>query len=132
VALRSYQIIQIMPAAPDWRAVFADESVEGLVLETQLIGWALIEREGGERAVVGLDATGEVESCESLENFLGYAAPGEPAALWYRDSVHYFHEHGGQAAGARLLRRARRGASAPLEAAEPPAKTRPRRTGVRA
>lgn len=86
------RIIQIMPAAPDWRAIYADESEEGLVLETPLVGWALIEQEDGSRCVVGLDATGEVESCEALENFLGYAAPGEPAARWHREAVRYYRE----------------------------------------
>jgi len=89
---KNCRVLQIMPAAPDWRAIYADESVEGLVLETPLAGWALVEREDGSRSVIGLDATGEVESCESLENFLGYAAPGEPAARWYRDSYRYFQE----------------------------------------
>jgi hypothetical protein len=99
---KNCRVLQIMPAAPDWRAIYADESVEGLVLETPLAGRALIEREDGSRTVVGLDATGEVESCESLENFLGYTAPGEPAARWYRDSLRYFQEcHAGTARGSR-------------------------------
>ncbi len=97
---KNLHILQIMLAAPDWRAIYADESVEGLVLETPLAGWALVEHEDGSRSVVGLDATGDVENCQSLENFLGYAAPGEPAARWYRDSLRYFQErHSGAARG---------------------------------
>ena len=86
------RVVQIMPAAPDWRAIYADESEEGLVLETPLCGWALIEMPDGATSVVGLDATGEVESCEALRNFLGYAPPGESAARWHREAVRYFHE----------------------------------------
>jgi hypothetical protein len=85
------RVIQIMPAEPDWRAIFADENEEGLVLEAQLAGWALIERDVT-RSVVGLCATGEVESCEALENFLGYAAPGQPASQWHHDAVRFFLE----------------------------------------
>lgn len=86
------RILQIMPAAPNWRAVFADETEPGVVLETTLIGWALVERKDGSRAVVGLDATGEVDICETLENFLAYAGPGEPATRWHRDALRYHRE----------------------------------------
>jgi hypothetical protein len=86
------RVLQIMPAAADWRAIFADENEEGLIIETQLAGWALIERDDGSRGVVGFDATGEVESCEALENFLGYAAPGEAASRWHREAVRFFRE----------------------------------------
>lgn len=85
------RVIQIMPAGTEWRAIFADENEEGLVLEAQLAGWALIERDTAHR-VVGLCATGEVESCEALENFLGYAAPGQPASQWHHDAIRFFHE----------------------------------------
>lgn len=94
---KNCRVIQIMPAARDWRAIFADENEEGLVIETQLAGWALIERGGESQAVVGFDATGEVENCEALENFLGYAAPGEPASRWHRDALHYFRERQAEA-----------------------------------
>jgi len=90
---KNCRVLQIMPALADWRAIFADETEEGLVLETPLIGWALIEAADGSQSIVGLDATGEVESCEALNNFLGYAAPGEAASKWHRDAVHYFRHH---------------------------------------
>ena len=82
-----------MPAAADWRAVFGDENEEGLVIETHLAGRALIEDPDGSQAVVGFDAVGEVENCEALENFLGYAAPGESASRWHREAVRHFQEH---------------------------------------
>jgi hypothetical protein len=85
------RVIQIIPAAAAWRAIFADENEEGLVLEADLVGWAFIERDGTP-AVVGLHATGEVENCEALENFLGYAAPGQPASQWHHDAVRFFRE----------------------------------------
>lgn len=93
MTFKNCRVLQIMPAAADWRAVFADENEQGLVIETHLAGWALIEAPEGSRAVVGFDAVGEVESCEALENFLGYAAPGETASRWHREAVRYFQEH---------------------------------------
>ncbi|MCK9520532.1 MAG: hypothetical protein M0R74_16130 [Dehalococcoidia bacterium] len=87
-----YRILQIMPAAADWRAVFADGNEKGLVLETALAGWALVEREDGTRAIVGCDATGEVESCEAVENFLAYAAPGQHSSQWHQEAARYFAE----------------------------------------
>jgi len=92
MAFGGYQVLQVMPAAPDWRALFADESVEGLILEAPLMGWALVERSDGLRSVVGLEASGEVESCEAVENFIGYAAPGEPASRWHHDALVFFRE----------------------------------------
>jgi predicted ester cyclase len=88
---KNCRVLQIMPAAPDWRAVFADENEEGLIIETQLAG-ALIEKSDGNQAVVGFDTVGEAESCESPENFLGYAAPGETASRWHREALRYFQE----------------------------------------
>ena len=94
------RVLQIMPAVPDWRAVFADENEEGMLIETQLAGWALVERSDGSQAIVGFDATGEVESSEALENFLGYAAPGEPASRWHRDAVRRWRARRDTSAGA--------------------------------
>ena len=90
MSFKDLRVIQVMPAGPDWRAVFADENEEGALIETHLAGWALIERNDGSQAIVGIDAAGEVESCEALENFLGYAAPGEPASRWHREAVRFF------------------------------------------
>lgn len=91
---KDLHILQLIPAGADWRAVFADENEEGALIETHLAAWALVERKDGSQAVVGVDAAGEAECCESLENFLGYAAPGEPASRWHREAVHFFRGYG--------------------------------------
>lgn len=64
-------IIQIIPADPRWHACYKDEKE---FIRCRIACWALVEDEGGYRAVQGLEADGEayLDTCENTSNFHHY------------------------------------------------------------
>jgi len=73
------RIIQIMPAAEGWRALYAgrDEAEAPITVVEPLVGWALQEEkiypndEKAYRSVVGLDGGDSVvETCPEAANFV--------------------------------------------------------------
>jgi hypothetical protein len=80
------RIIQIMPAAEGWRALYAgrDEAGAPITVVEPLVGWALQEEkiypndEKAYRSVVGLDGGDSVvEPCPEAANFVRYLRPGD-------------------------------------------------------
>lgn len=63
-------ITQIMPA-PGWGALVADDDSPDEQYVSPLIGWALIQEDGGQ-AVVGMIAGERVDFCDQLSHFSGY------------------------------------------------------------
>lgn len=89
------RVVQIMPAAPGWRAVWASLD-DGTPFADQIVCWALVDYSedddavywpavtGARQAICGMytGSDGWIDSPEGGDNFLGYLAPGESADIW--------------------------------------------------
>lgn len=63
-------IVQMMPAS-GWGALVADEDSPDDQYVSPLIGWALIQEDGGQ-TVIGMIAGERVDYCDQLPHFFGY------------------------------------------------------------
>jgi hypothetical protein len=71
--LDKVQILSIVPA-DGWYAVYANVPEEGPESRSRLLCWALVEAQGGERSIVGVDTDqrGTVEIAAYANNFVRY------------------------------------------------------------
>lgn len=92
------KIVQLVPAASGWRAVYVSPRFMGadLLMTTDVASWALIEDHEGNQEIVGICGPYELETTQAT-NLLGYAGPGQslelflPAALAMRETDEYLN-----------------------------------------
>jgi hypothetical protein len=71
--MQEVRIVAIVPA-DGWYAVYRNVPDEGPEFRSRLLCWALVEAQGGERSIVGVDTDprGTVEIAAYANNFLRY------------------------------------------------------------
>lgn len=97
---RLTDVRQIVPAAPDWKAVYRQKPTnpsEDWIELWDVCAWALVEAidEGTRfRYVVGLIAGESVANAEETADFIGYIGPGEGIAMldYLRERARLYYE----------------------------------------